>query len=233
MNKSVFALALGLASIPGLHLLSSDVADVAALPAMPKHARYEISVTNITRSQIFSPPVIVTHNRRMDPIFSLGEPASAELAGVAEDALNKPLMDMLKKDRNVKSVQMLTGVNGPILPGETAKIVVEGGGWFNQVSMVGMLVITNDAFFGLSGMDLPRYGGKHVRSPAYDAGSEANNEKCAYIPGPPCGSAMVRMTAGAEGYVHVHAGIHGVGDLAAADYDWRSDVAMIRVRRVK
>jgi hypothetical protein len=30
----------------------------------------------------------------------------------------------------------------------------------------------------------------------------------------------------------VHAGIHGVGDLQASEYDWRNPVAYVSVRRM-
>jgi hypothetical protein len=36
---------------------------------------------------------------------------------------------------------------------------------------------------------------------------------------------------GAEGRVLVHAGIHGIGDLVAADRDWRNPVARVTIRR--
>jgi hypothetical protein len=54
---------------------------------------------------------------------------------------------------------------------------------------------------------------------------------CSHIPGPPCGM-HVRMPAGAEGYVYVHAGIHGTGDLNPAQFDWRNPVAKITVTKV-
>jgi hypothetical protein len=38
---------------------------------------------------------------------------------------------------------------------------------------------------------------------------------------------------GEEGYVHIHAGIHGVGDLEPGMRDWRNPVARITIRRVK
>ena len=67
---------------------------------------------------------------------------------------------------------------------------------------------------------------------AYDAGSEANNEICAFIPGPSCGIFFVRDPEGAEGYVHIHAGIHGIGDLSPAQFDWRNPGAKITIRRL-
>ena len=37
---------------------------------------------------------------------------------------------------------------------------------------------------------------------------------------------------GEEGYVHVHAGIHGIGDLDASERDWRNPVAMVTIELV-
>ncbi|MGH8621200.1 MAG: hypothetical protein ACRET3_03595 [Burkholderiales bacterium] len=35
-----------------------------------------------------------------------------------------------------------------------------------------------------------------------------------------------------EGYVHIHAGIHGIGDLPPEVRDWRNPVARVAIRRV-
>ncbi len=40
------------------------------------------------------------------------------------------------------------------------------------------------------------------------------------------------MDPGDEGYVHIHRGIHGVGDLVAAVHDWRNPVAKITITKV-
>ena len=69
--------------------------------------------------------------------------------------------------------------------------------------------------------------------PAYDAGTENNNEMCRFIPGPPCGNRGVRDTAGAEGYVHVHRGVHGGADLDPALFDWRNPVAKIVITKLR
>ena len=58
------------------------------------------------------------------------------------------------------------------------------------------------------------------------------------FPAPPCNSPNVRDTDGAEGYVHVHAGIHGIASLAAAtlipsEHDWRNPVASIKLERIR
>ena len=76
-------------------------------------------------------------------------------------------------------------------------------------------------------------GSQTLSVPGYDAGSEPNDELCASIPDPPCGGEGGSPNAGGEGFAHVQAGIHGIGDLSAADYDWRNPVATIKVERVR
>jgi hypothetical protein len=71
-----------------------------------------------------------------------------------------------------------------------------------------------------------------VEAEAYYAGSESNSEDCTYIPALPCGNARVRDPGGAEGYVHIHVGIHGIVDLTPSRDDWRNPVAEIRIRPI-
>ncbi|MDH3444157.1 MAG: spondin domain-containing protein, partial [Deltaproteobacteria bacterium] len=187
--------------------------------------RFEVTVTNLTRGQIISPAVVASHSDDLSSIFTVGTPASSELAAVAEDAVIDPMITLLSADPEVMDVATILGAAGPIMPGESASVVVNARGRFRNFTVVGMLVSTNDAFFALNGRRGPNRGSESHYSPAYDAGSEANNEDCAFIPGPPCGNEGVRDPAGAEGYVHIHAGIHGIGSLAPADLDWRNPVA--------
>ncbi len=48
-----------------------------------------------------------------------------------------------------------------------------------------------------------------------------------------CGGEGGSPDADGEGYVHIHAGIQGIGDLTSADYDWRNPTARIVIKRVK
>ena len=52
------------------------------------------AITNVTKDQIFSPPVLATHEAGFR-VFMAGAPASAELVKVAEDGMNGPLATML------------------------------------------------------------------------------------------------------------------------------------------
>jgi hypothetical protein len=190
-------------------------------------AEYEIKITNLTRGQIMSPAIIISHRKMMDPLFTLGSPASLALTKVAEDAVADDLIAMFEANSMVSEVVTLTGMAGPIMPGETATATIKASSY---ISLVSMLVTTNDALFALNGVAGPDDGIIVYLSPAYDAGSEANNEDGAYIPGPPFGNAGVRATAGAEGYVHVHAGVHGIADLVPEMHDWENPVAKIEIR---
>lgn len=190
---------------------------------------YKVSVTNLTRGQPLSPVVIATHSEALEPIFEEGEPASAELYQVAEDAILDPLTNDLLADMEVFQVKTLKGAGGPILPGETASLTIESDAGFPLISMVSMLVVTNDAFFGLNGAELPVMERVKYYSPAYDAGSETNNENGRFIPGPPFGNAGVRHTFFAEGFVHVHSGVVGKMSLIPEHHDWRNPVAKITI----
>ena len=96
-----------------------------------------------------------------------------------------------------------------------------------------MLVSTNDAFFAINGVAAPRGNASTtVFARAYDAGTEANSEDCAWIPGPPCGNGGAHDPSPSEGYVHVHAGVHGIGSLVPADHDWRDAVARVHIERM-
>ena len=189
---------------------------------------YEVTITNITRGQILSPPVIFTH-RGGFALFEVGEPASAEVAAIAEDAVNGPLQTLLADSPKVFD-QNTAG--GPVPPGQSVKLYITANRRARYLGAIGMMVVTNDAFFGAQGLELPRRGRRTYRAIGYDAGSEGNSESCEQIPGPPCGNPGVRNLETAEGFVHVHAGIHGIGDLVPSQHDWRNPVVQISIKRV-
>lgn len=194
--------------------------------------QYEITVTNLTRGQIFSPILVATHKAEVK-LFELGEPASPELAALAQDGETDGLADMLLSMPAVSNV--VVALDGPLLPGATTTIEIPAARHFDYISLAAMLVTTNDGFIALNGIKAPiinKYP-KTYMSPAYDAGSEDNDEMCDYIPGPPCGSHHQASAVAGEGYIYIHAGIQGVGDLAPADFDWRNPVAKITIRRKK
>lgn len=197
---------------------------------------YAVTITNLTggtvvqsgapAGQIMSPPVIATHNNHLAPLFVLGEEASSDLSNVAEDAVNGPLATTWGNSPSVMDVEQGAA---PIMPGHSDTIMVQAASGFNRISLVGMLVTTNDGFYALNGVMLPANGSVTYYSDGYDAGSEKDSEDCDYIPGPPCNHGGVHDSSTAPGYVFIHSGIHGIGDLAPAQFDWNNPVAKITI----
>ncbi|CDH44565.1 MAG: spondin domain-containing protein [Candidatus Competibacteraceae bacterium] len=188
---------------------------------------YEVTITNITRGTFFTPILVASHRSGVN-LFTLGQPASDELAILAEGGDVAPLKQALRADPRVVDV---ADSGGLLKPGESVTVRVAARS-ADRISLAAMILPTNDGFIALNGIEAPRFGSLNDRVPGYDAGSEPNDELCASIPGPQCGGVGVSAAAGGEGFVHIHAGIHGIGDLKAADYDWRNPMASITITRV-
>lgn len=119
---------------------------------------WRVTITNLTPpgpggpgSQPLSPPLFVVHSGQAD-VWSVGEIASHGVAAIAEDANNAVLESALPQLRGVKTV--FTGAGGPIPSGATRSFTVETSGRFSRLSVVTMLVNTNDAFTGLDSLRL-------------------------------------------------------------------------------
>ena len=188
---------------------------------------YEVTITNITKGQIFTPILATTHTGRI-ALFELGEAASEALATVAESGDISKLSAALSASNQVADVQSVGGLIGP---GESATVEVSAPYRVRKLSLVGMLIPTNDAFVAIRSVNLPPIKRRRTFfARSYDAGSENNDELCDSIPGPPpCFGEGVSAEDG-EGFVHIHSGIHGVGDLEPSEKDWNDPVAKVTVR---
>jgi len=191
---------------------------------------WRVIITNLTPpgpgppgSQPLSPPLFVVHSNHAH-VWGVGEIATHPVAAIAEDANNGPAESALGALPGVADV--FTGAGGPIPSGASRTYLVETSGPFNRLSVLTMLVNTNDAFTGLDSFHLHGHGALR-ETMAYDAGSERNNELQAYIPGPCCGHPFVRDPDGA--LIQMHAGITGSGDLDPALYGWSGPVARIEI----
>lgn len=194
-------------------------------------AVYQVTLENMTPatvpggSQVFSPPVLASHGRFH--IFQLGRLASDELAQIAEDAVNGPMLELLGHSKRVYDV--VQG-SGPIPPGSSDTFTIKVGPGMNRISLVCMLVNTNDGFTGIDQVEVPRHGSASYYLNAYDAGSEKNTELKADIPGPCCGHPLVRVPTKEK--IRPHPGILGVGDLDPAIWGWTEPVAKLTITRV-
>lgn len=194
------------------------------------HSRtYEVTVTNITKGETFTPILGASHKRQIG-FFELGDPALPELAALAESGNVAPLKTLLDSlDNLVKDTATTEGLLGP---GETVTFTIDSARRNANLSLAAMLIPTNDTFMSIDTVRLPSWGSKTFYANAYDAGSETNDEICANIPGPQCGGDGPSPADEGEGFVHVAAGIHGEGDLAVSTYDWRGPVAKVTITRV-
>jgi len=213
---------------------------------------YRVTITNATRGQPVAPSVIATHTDAFR-LFELGptpKPGDADyayyfaLATMAETGLPFPLRDQVAASTGVWEVEALPTDRTPpvLLPGESNAITISASRDAQYLSAAAMLGATNDAFYAVRGVPLPRGMGDrvHVQANAYDAGSEANAESAATVGAlgamddDPITGAGINENG--EGYIHVHAGIQGIGGsggLDPATYDWRNPVVEVIIERVQ
>ncbi|PKF79585.1 hypothetical protein CW749_11405 [Vibrio sp. vnigr-6D03] len=193
---------------------------------------YEVTVTNLTKGISFTPFLGATHLPRHQ-LFKLGEPVSDNVERVAEGGDIAPLQAQLDDSNYVSSTSSSEGL---LNNGQSVSFEITSTRPHNRLSLISMLLPTNDTVVSLRGKRLPRYIGKSVtyQMHAYDAGTEANDELCANIPGPHCGGSPFSAAADTdEGYVYPSPGIHGEADLAQSAYDWQGAVAKVRIKRIQ
>ena len=224
MRSAKTILTLGMALLICLLAFGTTLADDGG-------QTYSVTITNLTKKQVFSPPLLVSHKKSIK-LFMAGQPASDGIAAIAEGGDTSTLEALLG---TLDEVNDFTTGGMMIKPSESMTLTVKTRGRFNQLSLVGMLVSTNDAIYAINSTTIPYFGKKSLMALAYDGGSEVNTELCSDLPGPPCtaDSGNARVTDGAEGFIHVHSGIHGVGDLNEHNMDFNNPVAKIVIKRMK
>ncbi len=219
---------------------SDSVTPFVPSPPPPPTATFEITVTNLTNAQPLSPVGIIAHADGYS-VFSIGAAASVGLEQLAEGGDNSALLAEADADTNVFATA--SGA-APIGPGgrETISIeVLQSDLADMRISTSTMLVNTNDAITVMNAVDLSALQSGDVisqRTIAYDAGTEADTELAAHIPGP---------AGGGEGFnaardddadrVSMHAGVVGQDDGFAGSsltnqHRFDNPVAMVRVERI-
>lgn len=208
-------------------------------PPPPAMASFDVTVTNLTNAQPFSPVAVIAHNDGYS-VFTIGAPATVGLEMLAEGGDNA----MLLGDADADAAVLTTGSGAaPIGPGgsETVTIdVLESDLPGLLISVSTMLVNTNDAITGVNGIDVSGLATGDTwtgRGPAYDAGTEANTELAGEIPGP---------AGGGEGFnaarddrldaVTMHSGVVSQDDGLATSalsgqHRFDNPVVMVRIER--
>lgn len=189
---------------------------------------YKITITNLTPGQPLAPVMAATHRPGI-AFFDVGAEPSDELAMLAEAGNGQPMADYLAAMPGVRDTQIST--DGLTFPGHSTTVVISAKRFWDHVSVGAMLGATNDAFFAIKDLPLPR-GHKAVSymADAYDAGSETNDELASTVAG--LGGEGYSPDDSGEGFVHIHSGIHGIGDAQPSVLDWRNPVAKIVIERL-
>jgi len=158
---------------------------------------FKVEVTNLTYAQPLSPPALVLHNDSYT-LFAEGTTASIALEELAESGSNSTL---LQEAQSYNSVFHTLSGDSIILPGSSQVFTLSleadfdhdlGGNLGDELdtlklSLITMLVNTNDGFTGeknidLSSLEVNQY--QTYNGPVWDSGTEENSESSDSIPGP-------------------------------------------------
>jgi hypothetical protein len=228
------------------------VASALLLAAPAFASSLTVSVTNLTRGTWFTPLLVSAHPAGFKS-FTEGTAASVQIQSVAEAGDTTGVQAQLPSG----SSTIVDPNGGPLKPGGTvtSAAFTGGAGTANsQLTILAMMVPTNDGFMSLNAIDIPTTPGTYTYNvTAYDAGTEANDEKAAMAGGinqpgmifpaflnDASGklastintSATGFASATKEGFVHIHRGIVGSapGGPSALDntvYRWLNPVARV------
>lgn len=179
-------------------------------PPPPAMTTFEVTVTNLTNAQPLSPVGVVAHANGFRA-FSVGEAATAGLEVLAEDG--SPA-DFLAEADAATGVLATEAGAGPIPPGGSETIsfeILESDAAGLELTVMSMLVNTNDAFAGANALDISSLAvgdSMRVRAIAYDSGTEANSETAVTIPGPAGGGEGFNAARDdREDVVKMHSGV--------------------------
>ncbi len=196
-------------------------------------AQYEVSITNATYGQTFTPQLLATHNSEVG-LFTLGQPAGEALELIAEAGDTGPLTEVIEGVPDFVGFVLTTA--DLLTPGQTVTVMINAKEGHDRLTLAAMLLPTNDTFVSLNSVKLPEQGSMTYRAMAYDAGTEENDQSCLHIPGPHCGGegeAHSPVADGDEGFIYISNGIHSHGDLDPKMYDWRGPVAHITIKKLE
>lgn len=261
---------------PKKALLSASL--LAALLVAPPIQAFEVAFTieNLTNAITFRPFLVAAH-RKNNPLFKAGQSARAPafdgMQAMAECGGVSDLADRMESGGANVVANPVNNAN-PFDPplGLLFPAGIEGGALFDaglagsvsgtinvsrrntHLSVVAMLLPTNDAFAGLDSFKIPRKRGTYVVFlPAYDAGTETNDEVMADDnpldcvtdePGYPV-DPLGNDGAGGTGVqspdvsdrMHIHRGqlgdldpVGGVSDLDSSVHRWLNPVVKITLK---
>ncbi len=228
-------------------LLSVTLISITLLAGTVANAtEFNVRIINLTNGIWYTPFLVAAHPAGTS-LFTSGQPASASLQAMAEGGdISGLVADMQAMGATLAE----NPAAGLLPPAMSANVDMNTDGTDNvMLSVVAMLLPTNDAFAGLDSMPIPTAPGTYVVDlPAYDAGTEANDEMitgggmpgAAGIPADPGGLAGTGGTgaaaADANSSVHIHRNtlgdtdaMGGASDLDSRVHRWLNPVVRVIV----
>ncbi len=181
-----------------------------------------------------TPPVVALHNAPDADngvrVFEVGQPASLEVIEIAENGDFMPLVSRALAEIDNGSISE-AGVAftdaenpGPLLPGASASVTLNLAGDDQVLSVVSMVVCTNDGFSGVDSRPLSAEASDTFTAPIYDAGSETNVLTLDYWV-PPCGGEGNRGDD-ENGSIMAHPGQSGSEN---PDFDFEAGTELLEV----
>ena len=210
-------------------------------------ATWDISITNLTHGNHFTPLFLRTHDSNTN-LFQPGQTASADVELMAECGDTSLLVTSAGSGNFVNNP-----ASGLLAPGaNTSTTINTAATGETHLSVVAMILPTNDAFIGLGSQLIPTAAGTYTYYlNGYDSGTEANDEilnagvSCdsttSGMPGAPGGDADTAAsgvaTSDTNTNIHVHRGVlgdatangSGASDLVNSIHRWQNPVAKVVV----
>ncbi len=205
----------------------------------------DVKITNLTQGMYFTPLLLSAHPDTAD-LFSLGDSASVEVQAMAEGG---DISGLLGIADSVGAVSEENPAGGLLAPGTSTMVTNMATGANDRLSIVSMILPTNDGFVGLDSWKIPEVAGTYtLYLNAYDAGTETNDE--IVNGGGALGVAGIPVNPGANGgtnasgvtstesnqMIHIHRGnigdtnlTGGISDVDSRIHRWLNPVAKVTV----
>ncbi|MEH6448287.1 MAG: spondin domain-containing protein [Oleispira sp.] len=212
--------------------------------AMAFSQSIDVQVTNLTHGMHFTPVLVSAHDSNTH-LFSSGQAATAALQTMAEGG-NTAALIAASADSVVNTDNIAAGL---LAPSASSPVTAIETGANTHLSIVAMMLPTNDGFIGLDGWKIPTEAGSYtILLNSYDAGTEVNDEIVDTVNGGaedgiPAAPGMNAGT-GASGVtdmesnqtVHIHRGntgdtslTAGISDVDSRIHRWLNPVAKVVV----
>ncbi len=222
---------------------ASLLATTLALPVFAQDL--DITISNLTHGSHFTPLLVAAH-AGTTRLFETGMPASTHLTAMAEGGA----IDDLVSDLDAAGADSNANPAGGLLaPGQSTMLSLTTNSGNDHLSIVAMVLPSNDGFVGLDSLAIPTAPGTYTYNlNAYDAGTEANDEivNGGGMPGTPGipidplsmnGENATGVTATENNTnIHIHRGVlgdidpmGGSSDLDSRIHRWLNPVARVVV----